>query len=208
MCGGPTSAQENLQNEESQFYQTQINAYNQAYSQFSQISQQLQNMYAPILAKGPSQQGFSAGETEGLNAQAVQGTAANYAAASKALNEGIASEGGGNSNANITGAGANQLRENLAATGAAAESAEEEQIQQASYAQGYQEYEGAVGGEEQLAQGWNPNSFASSANNSASTANSEANAIAQEQNSIWTSVFGALGGIAGQAVGPAIQAWG
>ena len=56
-------------------------------------------------------------------------------------------------------------------------------------------------GEEELAAGWNPNSFAGSANNSGQVADTEANAITQEQDSVWGSVLGALGGVAGAAVG-------
>lgn len=201
MCGGPTTAQENLQNEEAAFYQNQVSAYNTAYSNFSQISNQLQNMYAPILAKGPDQQGFSPGETEQLNAQATQGTAANYGAASKALSESIGAQGGGTSNENITGAGANALKEELASTGASAQSAQETQIQEADYAQGHQDYEQAVAGDESLASGWNPNAFAGSATNAGNAEENTAGAIAQEQDSVWNSVFSALGGVAGAAVG-------
>jgi hypothetical protein len=201
MCGGPTQAQENLQNEQAAFYQNQVSAYNTAYANFSQISNQLQNMYAPILAKGPSQEGFSAGETEALNAQATEGTAENYKAAGQALNERIGAQGGGTSNENITGAGADALREQLAATGASAQSAQETQIQEADYAEGHQDYEQAVGGEQSLASGWNPNAFAGSATNAGNAEETTAGAIASEQDSVWNSVFSALGGVAGAAVG-------
>lgn len=200
MCG-PTAAQENLANEQASFYQNQVSAYNTAYSNFSDISSKLSALYAPILAKGPSQRGMSAGETADLNAQAVQGTAENYKAAGQALNERIGAQGGGTSNENMTGAGANALREQLASTGAEAESAQETQIQEADYAEGRQNYEEAVGGEQTLASGWNPNAFAGSATNAGTAAGNTEAQIASESNAVWSSVFSALGGIAGAAAG-------
>ena len=55
----------------------------------------------------------------------------------------------------------------------------------------------AIKGTEALAAGWNPNAFSSSAVNAGNSAASMANTIAQQQNSIWGSVLGGLGGIAG-----------
>jgi hypothetical protein len=199
MCGGPSQTQLNLQSEEAQFYQTQIQAYNTAYQNFSAIQSTLSQQFSPILAKGPNQMGFSDAELQNLNTTATQGTAQEYAKAKTALQENQATQGGGTSNVNLTGGPQNQEAEELAATGAATESAEKLGIQQAGYAQGYNEWQGAVAGEEDLAAGWNPNSFSSSANNAAGTANSEANAITQEQESVWGNVLGALGGVAGGA---------
>jgi hypothetical protein len=201
MCGGPTGTQQQLQTEEANFYATQIDAYNKAYANFSDISGRLNAQFAPIIAKGPNQFGFSDAELATLNSQAIEGTANEYNKAQKALNENEAALGGGNSNENITSGGAASLREELAATGAGVQSHELQGIQQAGYAQGYQEYQNAVNGEEAVAAGWNPNSFSSSANGAAGTANNEANAIAAEQSSVWGSVLGALGGIGGAFAG-------
>ncbi|HET6220176.1 MAG TPA: hypothetical protein VFE27_24320 [Acidobacteriaceae bacterium] len=201
MCGGPSSTQLSLQSEEAQFYQTQIQAYNTAYSNFSAIQNTLNKQFEPILAKGPNQMGFSDAELQNLNTTATQGTAQEYAKAKTALQENQATQGGGTSNVNLTGGPQNEENEELLATGAATESAEKLGIQQAGYQQGYNEWQGAVAGEEDLAAGWNPNSFSGSANNAAGTANSEANAITQEQESVWGNVLGALGGVAANAGG-------
>lgn len=201
MCG-PSSAQKNLETEEAQFYQAQTQAYQAAYANFSEISGALNAQFAPILAKGPNQFGFSDAETQVLNTQAQQGTGVEYNKAEQALQEDIAAEGGpSSSTTNIQSGQAGQLKEELASGAASEESQEELGIQEAGYEQGYQEYEGAVRGEEEVAAGWNPNNFASSATSAAGAANNEANAIAQEQNSVWTGVIGALGGIAGSAAG-------
>ncbi len=205
MCGGASATQDQLQTEEANFYQTQIQAYNTAYSNFSTLQNTLNAQFAPILAKGPNQFGFSDAEVNNLNAIATQGTATNYAQASKALNEQLATEDGGEGGL-PTGA-QDELKGQLAATAASTESAETLGIQQAGYAQGAGDYQGAVEGEETLASGWNPNAFAGSATSSANTANTEANTIEQQQNSIWTGVIGALGGVAGQAAGQ-LKPWG
>jgi len=201
MCGGPTDTQKELQQEEADFYRTQINAYNTAYSKFSAITDKLNAQFEPILAAGINQYGFNAAEENTLNSQAIEGTANEYAKARKALGENIAALGGGQSNENITSGEANQMREQLASTAAALQSGELLSIKKAGYDLGRQNYLDAEHGEEYLAGSWDPNTFAGSANSSAKVANDEANQIAAQQNSIWTSVIGALGGVAGGFAG-------
>jgi hypothetical protein len=201
MCGGASATQDQLQSEEASFYQTQVQAYNTAYKNFSDLSATLNAQFAPILAAGPNQMGFNDAELTNLDTTATEGTAQGYAKAKQALQENVAAQGGGMSNINLTSGATEQEQEELASTAAGTESAEKLGIQQAGYSQGYNEWENAVQGTESLAAGWNPNSFSSSANSAAQTANTEANTITQENNSVWTSVIGALGGIAGSAAG-------
>lgn len=201
MCGGPSSTQLELQSEEAQFYATQIDAYKTAYSNFKDIQDTLNAQFAPIIAKGPNQFGFSDAEVANLNSIATEGTARNYASAQRALQDAIATQGGGTSNVNLTSGSTAQLREQLASEAAATESTSQQQIQQAGYSQGHQQWQEAVAGEEDLAAGWNPNSFAGSATSAGNTASAEANTITQEQNQMWGSIIGALGGVAGQAAG-------
>jgi hypothetical protein len=201
MCGGPSSTQLKLQDEEAQFYATQIDAYNTAYSNFKGIQDTLNAQFAPIIAKGPNQFGFSDAEVQNLNSIATEGTARNYGSAQKALQDSIATQGGGTSNVNLTSGATAQMREQLASEAATTESMGQQQIQQAGYGQGHQEWQQAVAGEEDLAAGWNPNSFSGSATGAAGTANAEANTITQQQNSMWGSIIGALGGIGSQAAG-------
>lgn len=201
MCGGPSQTQLNLQSEEAQFYQTQINAYNTAYSNFKSLQDTLNAQFAPILAAGPGQKGFTTAEANDLESQAKTGTAVNFAKASQAAQAAIAARGGGNDTTNITSGGAQQLEGELASTAAATESAQELGIDEANYSAGRSNYEGAVQGEEELAAGWNPNSFAGSANNSGKIASDEANEITKEQQSVWGGVLSGLSGIAGQWAG-------
>jgi hypothetical protein len=197
MCGGASGTQEQLQTEEANFYQAQTQAYSTAYSNFKGIQDKLNAQFDPIIAKGPNQMGYNAAELTNLNTQATEGVATNYAKAKQALQQDIATEGGGTGTINLTGGPSNQLREELASTAAGVQSAEQLGIQQSGYQQGYNEYQNAVQGEEEVAGGWNPNAFAGSATGAAGAANSEANAVQAANASTWNSVMGALGGIAG-----------
>jgi hypothetical protein len=196
MCGGPTDTQSRLQDEEANFYATQVSAYNSAYKNFSEIQDRLNAQFAPILAKGPNQYGFDKTEDQTLRTQATEGTAQGYAKAARAVHESLAARGGGTSNINITSGGAAEIDAELASAAESTESAENLDITKAGYDQGYREYSQAIGGEEDLAAGWNPNSFAGSADASGKVASDQANTIAAQQNSLWNGVIGALGGVA------------
>lgn len=201
MCGGPSAAETNLSNEEAQFYQTQVQAYNTAYSNFSDIQSALNAQFAPILARGPGQTGYTPEELNTLKTQATEGTAAEFAKAQTAANQAIASRGGGQDVTNITSGGAGEVSGQLAATAAAEEANEALGITQSNYALGRQNYAQAISGEESLAAGWNPNAYASSATSAGNAAGEEASRITQEQESVWGNVLGALGGAAGSALG-------
>jgi hypothetical protein len=201
MCGGPSDTQIKLQQEEADFYATQIDAYHTAYANFKDLQDRLNAQFEPIIRKGPNQFGFSDAEVANLNSIATEGTARNYASAKRALQDSIATEGGGTSNQNLTSGASIQLQEQLASEAAGTESVTQQQIQQAGYAQGHQEWQEAVAGEEDLAAGWNPNGFAGSANGSGKLASDTANTINEEQYQLWGAVISGLGGIGGQAAG-------
>lgn len=201
MCGGPSAAQENLAAEQADFYKTQVQAYNTAYANFSTLQQTLNQQFAPILAAGPGQRGFTDEERNALLTQAKEGTASGFRKATQAAQSSYAARGGGNDTTNITSGEAAQTDADLAATAASSESAEELGITQSDYALGRQQYEEAVQGEEDLAAGWNPSSFAGSATNAGDLASKSAEAITQEQESIWGNVEGALGGAVGDWAG-------
>src|SRR5215471_6033166 len=157
MCSGPSATQMELQQEEADFYRTQINAYNKAYSNFSDIQAKLNAQFDPILKAGPGQMGYTPDELTTLRTQSTEGTAQNYAAAQRALQQRIATLGGGTSNVNTTGGVAGQLQAELASAGAGEQSRENLGITQSGYDVGRQMWQQAVAGEENLAAGWNPN---------------------------------------------------
>jgi hypothetical protein len=196
---GPTQAQTNLQNEQAQFYQQATQNANTTFGEDQQLLQQLQSIYDPILAKGPNQEGFSQDELNDLNAQATEGTAENYQGAAKAVNENLAAEGGGN--ISLPDGGADQLKEEVAAASAQQQSAEENQIKQADYAQGYNEFQTATGALEDVSGQLNPIGYSGAATGAGSAEGVTANQIAQENNSWLNATLGAAGAVGGAFAG-------
>ncbi len=207
MCDGPTSAQKEMQQEEAEFYKTQIQAYHQAYSNFSELQDVLEKQFAPILARGAGQMGYTPDELTALRTQATEGTASNFAAAQRGLQQRIAAQGGGTSNVNITGGPAQQIQAELASATAAESSRENLGITTSGYDLGRQMWGEAVQGTEGLAAGWNPSQFASSTISAGNASADEANKIAQLQSSAWAPVLSALGGIAGNVTSPSLGGW-
>ena len=194
MCG-PTAAQTELTNEETAAYQSAQDMTAKQYANQQAIYAPLKGQFESIFAKGPNQKGFSAEEEQGLNAQAVEGTAENYKAAATAVNEHLGAEGGGT---NPLPSGAQvQLQEQTAESAAQEESRQETEIQQADYSQGEAEWARAGGGLMGIAAGQDPVGFENAATNTGNMANTEANTIAAQQDSWVSAAIGAAGTIGG-----------
>ena len=133
-----------------------------------------------------------------MNAQAVEGTAANYKQAATAVNEHLAAEGGGTNP--LPSGGQEQLQQEVANSAAANESNQETQIQEANYAEGARQYGAAASGLEGIATGTDPLGYENAATASGSAAANTANQIAQEDNSWVNAAIGAAGTIAGAAL--------
>lgn len=194
MCG-PTAAQTNLTNEETQAYQTAQQMTAQQYANQQAIYAPMSAQFQSIFAKGPNQKGFSTEEEQDLNAQAVEGTAENYNQAAKATNEQLAARGGG-TNPLPSGADA-ELKQEVALSAAQEESRQESQIQSADYQQGQSEWAAAGGGLQAIAAGENPLGYESAETGSAGVANTEANTIASEDDSWVNAAIGAVGTVGG-----------
>jgi hypothetical protein len=201
MCGGPTSAQTANQQAQADFYQKQISAYDTAYSQFKDLQAQIKSQLQPILQAGPGQFGYTPDETTALRTQATQGTSEAYAGAQRALQQRIATLGGGTSNVNMTGGPMAQVSGELASTAAQESSRENLGITTSGYDLGRQMWQNAISGTQALAQGWNPNAFGATTINAGTAAGNEANVIAQQRNQMWGSILGAVGGIGGGMAG-------
>lgn len=117
---------------------------------------QIQGQLSPILAAGINQQGFNKAELSTLNTMVLNQTGANYAHAQQALQN---QQAAGTDSTILSGV-AQQQRGALAASAAGQTTGEELGIQQANYAQGRSNYLTALGGEQQLAAAYNPQSFA------------------------------------------------
>lgn len=196
MCG--SDAQDALAQKQADFYDDLRSRDNTEFAEQQSVLTQMQSIYAPILAKGPNQYGFSDAETNDLNTQANEGVAKNYANANKALKESQAASGG---DTFLPSGVSDQQRTGLIENAAAEQSQEEQQIQQAGYSQGYNEFSQATGALENVAGQYNPNAGAEVANTAGSAAETTANQIAQENESWMAPLAGAVGAVGGAAAG-------
>jgi hypothetical protein len=196
---GPSSSQLQLQQEQMDFYKAGQQESQTAFGEQQDLLKQMEAVYNPILAKGPNQEGFSGAEKAALDAQAVQGTAANYSQAAKAVGEQVAAQGGGD-NPLPSGAGT-QLKEEVATSAAAQESGEESQILSADYAQGYNEFTQAGNALATASSQLNPTGYEGAATGAGTAAETTANQINQEQNSWLAPVLGAAGALGSAGIG-------
>jgi hypothetical protein len=194
MCGA-SQQQNDLAAEQTQAYQQAQQMTAQQYANQSAIYAPMTAQFQSILAKGPNQKGFSSEEDAALNAHAVEGTAQNYAGAAKAVNEQLATEGGGDST--LTSGSQAQMKQEVANSSAQTESNEEQQIEEANYSAGASEYGAAAGGLETIASGQNPIGYENAATGAGSAAETTGNQINEEDNSWINATIGAAGTVAG-----------
>jgi hypothetical protein len=197
MCGA-TQEQKNLESQQAAFYGQMTSQYQQVFGKQQAILDTLTGMFKPILSAGPSQRGFSDAEHTALESSATETTAHNYADAQRTLNERLATLGGGDDF--IPSGEEAQLREGLLATEAADRSSLQNQIEQADFSQGHQNWQQAADVLGGVAAQDNPAAFANATTSAGSAAGTTANQIAEASNSIWGSVIGGVSGIAGAAV--------
>jgi hypothetical protein len=203
LCGA-SSAQNQVQAAQASAYTQMTQQAQQIFGADSSVFQQLQASFAPTIAAGPNQQGFSAQENANLNSQAITQNGIAARNAKQAAGEAIASQGGGNNAALQSGVDTgieNQI--NISSANNTAN--EEGQITEQNYATGRQNYDTAVTGLENATNGFNSASTAgNAATNSGEADATTANNIASQNNSWVQAVTGALGGVAGSFVGGGI----
>ena len=197
MCGA-SSEQKELEKEQAAFYAQTTAQAAEVFGKANTVFGEISAATAPIVAAGPSQEGYSAEEKQVLNSKAISSTASSYDNLSKALNAKIAANGGGSS---VSSGAELQQREQLGVSAANQLSNQELGITSASYDQGNKNYntaltslEGAPGVFNTTA---NVNNAATGAGSAASTS---ANNIANADNSWVSSVTGALGGMGSAAI--------
>ena len=198
MCG-PNQQEQQITNEQADFYKNLSAQYNTVFGQDQAITGALTSAFTPILNAGPSQTGFSPSETNALQTQNTENVATNYAQAQKATAQILAARGGGDTllpssvNANILAGNANAA--------AAARSSGQNQITQANYAQGYQNWQQAAQVLTNTGQLLNPTSYASQATGAGQQAFGSAAKMADQAYAPWGAAISALGSVAGAAVG-------
>lgn len=202
-CGSSGSSQQQNQvsNEQAAYYQTIQQQQAQAYSGQQAILDSLKQAWAPVLAAGPSQQGFSADQRNALNTQAIEGTGAEYQKASQAVRELQAARGGGNQ---VLPSGVDEQQQAQIASAAAGDQASKRlNIVNADYAAGRANFSDATSALAGAAGMYAPTSYASAANQAGQNAFGSATQVQQmnNQGSFWNTIGGVLGGAAGAFLG-------
>ena len=197
---GASAAQTATEQSQSAFMTQVMQQSATTFGAANSVFQGLMSTFAPIVAAGPSQQGFSPAELSNLNSQAITQTGQAYKNAKAAVGNAEAATGGGNQalpNGASVGADIN-----LASSAANQTASELGQIGEQNYATGRQNYQNAVQGEENAPGVFNAATGAANAGTSSGEATATtANQIAQQNNSWMSAVSGALGSVAGAATG-------
>jgi hypothetical protein len=199
MCGA-SSAQTASANQASALSMQMADQATTEFGASSAIFTALQSSYAPIVAAGPSQQGFSAQEASNLNSEAITQTGTEYKNEKEALGNAQAAQGGGNTA--LPSGTTTAADEQLAANAGNQTASELGQITQANYAQGNANYNAATTGMENLSNVYNSaNSAGGVATGASQNAGTQQNAVSSANNSWMSLVSGALGDITSVATG-------
>lgn len=196
LCGA-TSAQNNIQQQQSNFSKQLTQQASTVFGNSSSVFNDLVSSFNPIVAAGPSQNGFSAAEKSNLDSQAITDTGNQYKNAKAAAGDAASAVGGGNTG-DVSGGSTTGTDLSVANAAASQTSSELGSINLADEQQGNQNYNNAVSGLENAPGVFNPATGASGAATSqqSSTANT-ANQIATQQNSWMQAAAGALGAVGG-----------
>jgi hypothetical protein len=200
---GATNAQNEQEQATTQAYQTAVNQAQQVFGASSTAFNDLVKSYQPIVAAGPSQLGFSQQELAADNSQAITQTGIEAKNEKAALGNSEATQVGTGGQGPVGPGGATVGANASLVENAGNQTASElSQIQQADFATGRQNYQAAVQGLAGATSVFNPatsaTSAATGAGESATTATQN---VASAQQSGWQLAAGALGGIAGAALG-------
>lgn len=198
MCG-PTDAEAELQQNQIDFYHRLAAQDTAVFGQDQSILNQLQSVYAPILAAGPSQYGYTPDQENVLKTQAATGTAQAYQQASRALTEKQAALGGGDT---YLPSGVNMQQQAQLASAAAAQRANQNlAIKTQGYEQGNKNFMAATNALLNTSGQLNPTGYAGVSNTGGSDAASTAETLAAQQTSWMAPVLGAVGSVAGAGLG-------
>lgn len=198
MCG-PSQQQQDLSDEQSQFYKTLTDQYSTIFGQNQAITGALTSAFQPILQAGPSQTGMSPSEETALRTQNTETVATDYAQAQRATAQMLAARGGGNTFL-PSSVDANILAKN--ANAAAAQRAQgESAITQQNYNLGYQNWNTAANVLGSTAGLLNPNAYSGSATGAGSAAEVTQKNMADEAFAPWGAAMSMAGSVLGGAVG-------
>jgi len=191
---GASSSQKQISQEQQQNFQTLAGQAQQVFGGSSQVFNDLTSSFAPIVAAGPGQSGFTAGELANLQSQAVTQGGIATRNVQQAAGERASAAGGGTTvlpsgatlgmNANIAEAGAAQTAGNLANIN----------LQNAQLGrQNWMQAAGVLAGAPGV---FNPATSAGSAGTSAGSSAMQGASTVQQANNAWVGdVMGVLGDV-------------
>lgn len=189
MCG-PSSQEQGIAGQQQNLSTLLSSHFNERFAQQSGVLDSLNNLLTPIAEAGPDQQGMGPQELAALNTQAVEGVGAQYSKATQALQNTLATRGGG-SEALPTGARA-ALQGTLASEAAKETSNAQLGITEANYSLGRQKWQAATSGLSALANQFNPSEFSGQAQSGFNSAFGMADKIQQEKNQAQASIIGGV----------------
>jgi hypothetical protein len=199
LCGA-SQAQQDTANQQSAFFTTLMGQASSVFGSASGVFNDLVSAYAPIVAAGPNQQGYSAGELAALNSGAITNVGTQYKNASEAVGENIAAQGGGNAYLPSGAQVAPKLQ--LAQGAASATAGQLNQINLSNYAQGRSNWIQAAQGLAGAPSVFNAaSSAAGEAVNAGGAASNAQNQVSQQSNSWINAVTGLAGSLGGAAIG-------
>jgi hypothetical protein len=199
--GGPSQSQQDIASQQAAFFKTMQSSFQTTFAGQQNILAQLQSAWAPVLAAGPGQYGFTAKEDAALRTMSTAGVAQNYKFASQAAGESMAATGGGNT---FLPSGAQaQLKSDMASAAAGEQSNLNLGITEAGYSTGRQNFLAAsreMGG---VASQMNPQGYAGQATAAGNAAYGSAQTNQEMSNaaSPWNAVAGVLGGALSSGLG-------
>lgn len=170
-------------------------SYTQNFGNQQAILSSLTKALSPILEAGPSQMGFSAAEEAALRSGAINATAAQTRNAQVIA----ASSAGGNTG--VTTGGQKQLQAAIAAEAGQGLSRQENEINLENARLGRQNFFNAEAGLAGVAGLQNPIGYAGASNAAGGQAFNEATKIQEMENQAEAGIGGAVGGLAGMALG-------
>jgi hypothetical protein len=169
--------------------------FNSRFANQNELLSALNNSLSPIVAAGPNQQGFSAAESAALNTQAINSSAAGARNARQASGNFSAGQGGGGTSGLQSGV-TKQINAAIDSSATNSLATAQNQITQANYAQGSQNYWRAQGGLNALAGQENPEAFGNLSVGSNSSAFNEANQVQQQKNQEEAAIAGGITSLA------------
>jgi hypothetical protein len=198
MCG-PTGSEKNLQASQQNFASMLQSNYGTLFGQQQGVLNAINNSLSPVLAAGPSQNGFTGPQLSAMQTQIINNTSAATRNAAQAARNVAAGQGGGGTSG-LTSGIQQQIQASILSQGAIAQGSQEANLAVQNAQLGQENYWRAAGGMQALASGYSPNAAMGGATTANQSAFGEANEIQQQQQQEDQMIAGGITAAAGLAI--------